>query len=77
MAVIALHIPGHSTHALSAEILVVIVLLAALGAAGYFIGREYVNIGRRGPKGEQSLLLWFMLGLMVLGVLALVGHNWN
>ena len=76
MAVIALHVPGHSRNPLSLEILVVIVLLAALAAVAYFIGREYVNIGRRGRGRENSLRPWFILGLTILGVIAVVGHNW-
>jgi lipopolysaccharide export LptBFGC system permease protein LptF len=43
MAVIAAPIALHSSRPASLSILVVIVLLAALGAAGYFGGREYVN----------------------------------
>lgn len=43
MAVIAAPIAMRSTVPASLAILVVIVLLAALLAAGYFIGREYVN----------------------------------
>jgi hypothetical protein len=55
----------------------VIVLLAGLAAAAYFFGREYVNIGRRGPGREQSLRDWIMLGLTILGVVALVGRYWK
>jgi hypothetical protein len=43
MAIIAAPIAMHSTVPLPLGILVVIVLLAALAATGYFIGREYVN----------------------------------
>jgi hypothetical protein len=43
MAVIAAPIALQSARPLSLSILVAIVLLAALAAAGYFIGREYVN----------------------------------
>jgi hypothetical protein len=43
MAVIAAPIAMHSTVPVGLGILVVIVLLAALAATGYFIGREYVN----------------------------------
>ncbi len=75
MAVIALQVPGHSSYPLSLSILVVIVLVAALAAAVYFIGREYIKVGRRGPGREQPLLLWLWLGLAVLIVIAVVGHN--
>jgi hypothetical protein len=77
MAVIALHVPGHSTHPVGLGILVVIVLLAALAAVAYFISREYVKIGRRGFGREQPLRDWFMLGLVILGVIALVGRYWK
>jgi hypothetical protein len=43
MAVIAAPIAMRSTFPLGLGILVVIVLLAALVATGYLIGREYVN----------------------------------
>jgi hypothetical protein len=43
MAVMAAPIAMHSTVPLGLGILVVIVLLAALAAIGYFIGREYVD----------------------------------
>ena len=43
MGVIAAPIALQSSRPLSLAILMVIVLLAALGAAGYFIGREYVS----------------------------------
>jgi hypothetical protein len=43
MAVIAAPIAMQSTFPLGLGILVVIVLLAALVATGYLIGREYVN----------------------------------
>ena len=76
MAVLALYVPGHSPRPVGLGILVVIVLLAALAAAAYFIGREYLNIGRRGPGREQSLRPWFMLGLSVLGLIFLVGRYW-
>jgi hypothetical protein len=77
MAVLALHIPGHSIRPVGLGFLLVIVLLAALGAVAYFFGREYVNIGRRGPGREQSLRDWFALGLTILGVIALVGLYWK
>jgi hypothetical protein len=77
MAVVALHIPGHSIQPLGLWILLVVVLLAALATAAYFIGREYIKIGRRGPGREQPLRDWFVLGLTVLGVIALVGYYWK
>jgi hypothetical protein len=77
MAVLAAPIALHSAHPVGLGILVVIVLLAALAAAAYLIGREYVSIGRRGPGREQSLRPWFTLGVMILGVIALVGHYWK
>jgi hypothetical protein len=70
MGVIALHVPGHSTHPVSLGILVVFVLLAALAAVAYFIGR-------RGSGREQSLQPWFKLGVTILGVIALVGLYWK
>jgi hypothetical protein len=48
MAVIAAPIAMQSTYPVGLGILVVLVLLAALAAAGYFGGREYVN--RRSNK---------------------------
>lgn len=77
MAVLGLHIPGHSIRPVGLGLLLVIVLLAALVAVAYFFGREYVNIGRRGPGREQSLRDWFMLGLTILGVIVLVGRYWK
>jgi membrane protein implicated in regulation of membrane protease activity len=76
MGVMALHIPGHSIHPVGLGILLVIVLLAALAAAAYFFGRKYVN-GRHGPGREQSLRDGIMLGLTILGVVALVGLYWK
>jgi hypothetical protein len=58
-------------------LLLVIVLLAALAAVAYFFGREHVNIGRRGSGREKALRDWSMLGLTVLGVIALVGFYWK
>lgn len=43
MVDIAAPVATHSTVSVSLAILVVIVLLAALAAAGYFSGRDYVN----------------------------------
>lgn len=43
MAVMAAPIAMHSSFPLSLGILVVVVLLAALVVAGYFIGRMYVD----------------------------------
>ena len=43
MAVMAAGIGAHSTVPLSLAILMVVVLLTALAAIGYFIGREYVD----------------------------------
>jgi pheromone shutdown protein TraB len=43
MAAIAAPIATHSPVSLSLAILVVVVLLTVLTAAGYFSGREYVN----------------------------------
>jgi hypothetical protein len=43
MAVMAAGIGTHSAFPLGLGIFVVVVLLAALAATGYFIGREYVN----------------------------------
>ena len=54
VGVLALYIPGHGPPA-SLQILVAIVLLAALASALYFIGREYMNIGRRGYRREPSI----------------------
>ena len=52
MAVIAASIATRSTFPVGLGILVVIVLLAALVAAGYFGGREYVSrrLNRRNWK---------------------------
>ncbi len=77
MAVLAAPIAMHSSHPVGVGILLVVVLLAVLAAAAYFIGREYVNVGRRGPGREQSLRPWFTLGLAILGVIALVGRYWR
>jgi hypothetical protein len=78
VAVLALRIPGHSIQPVGLWILVVIGLLALLAAAAYFFGREYVTIGRRrGPGREQPLRDWFILGLAILGVIALVGLYWK
>jgi hypothetical protein len=77
MGVVALTIPGHSIHSLDLGILLVLVLLAGLAAAAYFFGREYVNIRGRGPGREQSLRDLIMLGLAILGVVALVGFYWK
>lgn len=76
MGVLALNIPGHSIRPVGLGILLVIVLIAALAAAAYFFGREYVN-GPRGPGRAQSLRDWVMLGLTILGVVALVGRYWK
>ncbi len=70
MGVIALHIPGHSAQPVGLGILLVIVLLAALGAVAYVIGRG-------GSGRERSRRPWFMLGLTILGVIALVGLYWK
>jgi hypothetical protein len=43
MAVMAAGIGTHSTFPLGLGIFAVVVLLGALAAVGYFIGREYVN----------------------------------
>ena len=43
MVVVAAPIALHSTRPLGLAILVVVVLLGALAAAGYFIGRMYVS----------------------------------
>jgi Ni,Fe-hydrogenase I cytochrome b subunit len=43
MAVIAAGIGTHSAFPLGLGIFVVVALLAALAATGYFIGREYVT----------------------------------
>jgi uncharacterized integral membrane protein len=43
MVVVAAPIALHSTRPLGLAILVAVVLLGALAAAGYFIGRMYVN----------------------------------
>jgi hypothetical protein len=43
MAVMAAPIAMQSTFPVGLGIFVVVVLLAALAAAGYFIGREYVS----------------------------------
>jgi hypothetical protein len=77
MAVLALQIPGHSIRPVGLGLLLVIVLLVALAAVAYFFGREHVNIGRRGPGREQSLRDWLMLGLTILGAIALVGRYWK
>lgn len=77
MAVLALHIPGHSSGPVGLWILVVIALLTVLAAAAYFFGREYVNLGRRGPGRERFLRDWFVLGLAILSVVVLVGHYWK
>jgi uncharacterized protein YneF (UPF0154 family) len=52
MAVMAAGIRGSSPFPLSLTFLMVLVLLAALVATGYFIGREYVNrrLNRRNWK---------------------------
>jgi len=55
----------------------VIGLLAALAAVGSFIGRRYVRFGRRGSGREQYLQPWLMLGLTILGAIALVGRYWQ
>jgi hypothetical protein len=73
----ALHIPGHNIQPLSLWILAVTGLLAVLAVAAYFFGREYVNVGRRGPGREQSRRDWFILGLSILAVIALVGRYWK
>jgi hypothetical protein len=75
MAVLALHVPGHSIRPVGLGLLLVIVLLAALAAVAYFFGREYV--GRRGPGRAQFLRDWFMLALTILGVIVLIGRYWN
>jgi len=75
MAVLALHIPGHSIRPVGLGLLLVIVLLAALAAAAYFFGREHV--GRRGPGRERFLRDWFMLALTILGAIFLVGRYWD
>jgi len=75
MAVLALHIPGHSIRPVGLGFLLVIVLLAALAAVAYFFGGEYV--GHRGPGREQSLRDWVMLGLAILGMIVLVGRYWK
>jgi len=77
MAVLALHIPGHSIRPVGLGFLLVIVLLAAFAAVAYYFGREYVDIGRRGPGREQLLRDWFVLGLTILGVIVLVGRYWK
>ncbi len=74
MAVVALHVPGHSAQPVGLWILAVILLLAALAAVAYFIGREYVPISRRGAGRQQSLRDWSMLGLTILCVIGLVGY---
>ena len=43
MTVIALSVPTHSRYPVSLEILVVIIFLAALAAAGYHLGRKYID----------------------------------
>jgi hypothetical protein len=77
MAVLALYVPGHSPRSVGLGILLAIVLLAALAAAAYFVGRQYVSIGRRGHGREQSLRPLFILGLTILGLIALVGLYWK
>lgn len=77
MAVLAVPMALHSTHPVGLGVLVVIVLIAAGAAVAYFLGREYVRIGRRGPGREQSLRPWVMLGLTILGMIALVGLYWR
>lgn len=76
VGVLALRVPGTGAPE-SLQILLAIVLLAALASAVYFIGREYINIGRRGYRREPSVQLWLFLGLTILGVMAFVGHNWT
>ena len=41
-----------------------------------FIGREYVNIGRRGRGVQTFSPTVFILGLTILCVIAVVAHNW-
>jgi hypothetical protein len=77
VALLALNAPGHSSRPAGLGLLLVIVLLAALAAVGYFFSREYLNIGRRGPGREQALRDWVMLGLTILGVIVLVGRYWK
>jgi hypothetical protein len=72
MAVLALRIPGQSIRPVGLGLLV-FVLLAALAAVAYYFGREYIN-GRRGTGRAQSLRDCVMLGLTILGVVALVGR---
>jgi uncharacterized protein YneF (UPF0154 family) len=52
MAVMAAGIGTHSTVPMSLGILVVVVLLAALAAIGYYIGLEYVD--RRVNKRNRN-----------------------
>jgi hypothetical protein len=74
MGVIALRVPGHSASPVGLLILIVIVLVAGSGVVAYFIGREYVHTGWRGPGRGQPLRPWFMSGLTILGVIALIGY---
>jgi hypothetical protein len=77
MAVLAARIAMRSVHPAGLGMLLVLVLVATLAAAAYFVGREYINRGRRAPGREQSLGPWFMLGLMIIGAIALVGRYWQ
>jgi len=77
MAVFAALMAAHSIRPVGLGILLVVVLLVGLAAVASFIGREYVKSGRRGSGREQSLQPWFMLGLTIIGLIALVGRYWK
>jgi hypothetical protein len=77
MAVLALHVPGHSPRSVGLGILLAVILLAALAVVAYFTGRQYVSTGRRGPGGAQSLRDWLTLGVTILVVIAVAGLYWK
>lgn len=43
MVEVALSVPAHSRYPVSLEILVVLIFLAAIAAAGYYLGRRYID----------------------------------
>jgi hypothetical protein len=77
MAVLAAPIALHSVRPVGVGMLLVLVLLVALGAVAYIIGREYVSTGCNGPRRVHSLRDWYMLSLTILCAIVLIGRYWK
>jgi hypothetical protein len=77
MAVLAAPIALQSVRPAGVGILLVLVLLVGLATVAYIIGREYVSIGRGGPRRVQSLRDWYVLGLAIVCSIVLIGRYWK